>query len=149
MICSILTPTPTHPQGPHPPSPPQPLGMGCVGVRMLHIMLCIMLHVLDQKAYTPPLKSRSPLKVDQNTCVLRSTFKGGSVHTGLSEGRVPKRAYAAHFGTLPKPSKYVNIVQNPLTSVPANLQPPQIFSHAKLQHPQIFKYRTECPVHKN
>ena len=29
---------------------PQPLGMGCVGVRMLHIMLCIMLHVLDQKA---------------------------------------------------------------------------------------------------
>ena len=50
---------------------------------MLHIMLCIMLHVLDQKAYTPPLKSKSPLQVDQNTCVLRSTFKEGSVQAGL------------------------------------------------------------------
>ena len=28
-----------------------PLGMGYVGVRMLHIMLCIVLHVLDQEAY--------------------------------------------------------------------------------------------------
>ena len=36
-----------HPQGPPPPPHPQPLGMGGVGVRMLHIMLCIMLHVLD------------------------------------------------------------------------------------------------------
>ena len=30
-------------------------------------------------AHTPPLKSKSPLKVDQNACVLRSTLKGGSV----------------------------------------------------------------------
>ena len=37
-----------------PPHPHlQPLGMGCVGVRMLHIMLCIMLHVLDHFATFP------------------------------------------------------------------------------------------------
>ena len=48
-----------NPQVPQPP-PPQPLGMLCVGVRMLHIMLCIMLHVLDQQAYISPLKVDRP-----------------------------------------------------------------------------------------
>ena len=37
----------THPQGLGWGGGVGPLGMGGVGVRMLHIMLCIMLHVLD------------------------------------------------------------------------------------------------------
>ena len=57
--------------GPHGP-PGARGGGGCVGggggggtgegVRMLHVMLCIMLHVLDQKAYIPPLQVGRCLK---------------------------------------------------------------------------------------
>ena len=77
MMCSILTPT--HPilKGPttaH-PTHPQPLGMGGVGVRMLHIMLCIMLHVLDHLYYISQAYAYYELwsiVVNRNT--LRTTF---------------------------------------------------------------------------
>ena len=64
VICSILTPTHPIPKGWGGVvgwgGVWGPWGGGWVGVGMLHIMLCIMLHVLDQKAYIPRVKIDRP-----------------------------------------------------------------------------------------